>query len=290
MALRTKRVAITESCPICSNSAEDILHALIKCPGAKEVWRTLSLGDISALVNSFGEWWLQVLQNRDLDVVNMTTMIVWNLWNNRNNLVWNNKSNNAYWIISLAVNNLSQWQHARIMSNSQRRMTITNISTRWTKPEARWHKCNVDAAVFSHDNCIGIGCIVRDEDGRMVTAKNSKVCGDVNSATAEAISCRKALSWLKYLGFNKVIIESNAQVVVQAMLSAKEVFSYFGFVIEDCKSFVKDLGECVFVFTKRSANQMAHTLAKAAGSVSDQGEWTVNPPPFLINVLAFDDY
>ena len=155
----------------------------------------------------------------------MTTMTVWNLWNNRNNLVWNNKSSGASGIISLAADSLSQWQHARSLSVSQRRMSIPNIAIRWTKPEAGWHKCNVDAAVFSHENCIGIGCIVRDEDGLMVAAKNSKVRGDADPAIAEAISCREALSWLKYLGFNKVVIDSDAQVVVQAMLSEKEDFS-----------------------------------------------------------------
>ena len=60
----------------CSIDIFNTLHVLIKCPRAKEVWRVSSLGDISALVNSFGEWWLQVLQNRDLDVVTMTAMTV----------------------------------------------------------------------------------------------------------------------------------------------------------------------------------------------------------------------
>ncbi|XWS37565.1 hypothetical protein CRYUN_Cryun19dG0054500 [Craigia yunnanensis] len=113
-------------------------------------------------------------------------------------------------------------------------MSTFNISPRWTKPKLEWYKCNVDAAVFSHENCIGIGCIVKDEADQMVAAKNSKLRGDVDPVIAEAISCREALSWLKSLGFNKVVIKLDDQVVVQAKLGAKEDPSYFGSIIKDC--------------------------------------------------------
>ena len=33
----------------------------------------------------------------------------------------------------------------------------------------------MDAVVFSHVNSIGIGCIVKDEFGQMVAAKNTKL-------------------------------------------------------------------------------------------------------------------
>ena len=136
MALRSKRVEVTDSCPICCNSLKDTLHALIKYHGAKDVWRGLTLGDISAHVNSFEKWWLQVLHNINTNVATMTTMTVWNLWNNRNKLVWNNKRSSASGIISSAANILSQWQHARLFSVSQRRISISNTSPRWTKPES----------------------------------------------------------------------------------------------------------------------------------------------------------
>ena len=236
---------------------------MIKCLGAKDVWCVSTLGDISAHVNSFEEWWLQVLHNINTNVATMTTMTVWNLWNNRNKLVWNNKRSSASGIISSAANILSQWQHARLFSVSQRRISISNTLPWWTKPESSWYKYNVDAVVFSHVNSIGISCIVRDEFGQMVVAKNTKLRGDANPATAEAISYREALSWLKSLRFNKVVIESDAQVVVLAILGSKEDLSYFGSVIEDCKSYTKDLGVCVFVFVKRLTNQVAYALAKS---------------------------
>ena len=130
----------------------------------------------------------------------------------------------------------------------------------------------MDAIVFSHVNSIGIGCIVRNEFGQMVAAKNTKLRGDADPVTAEAISCREALSWLKPLGFNKVVIESDAQVIVQAMLDSMEDLSYFGSVTEDCKSYAKNLNECVILFVKSLVNQVTHALVKAAGFVFDQGE------------------
>ena len=132
--------------------------------------------------------------------------------------------------------------------------------------------------------------MVRDENGAMVIARNERIRGMLDPAIAEVMSCREALSWLKSLGLNKVILESDAQFVIQSILNPKVDVSYFGSLINDCRSLAKDLGECSFVFVKRSANQVAHVLAKAIGSEFDQGVWTSVPPLFLINVLTFDNY
>ena len=124
----------------------------------------------------------------------------------------------------------------------------------------------------------------------MITARNATIRGPLNSAIAEAISCRKALSWLKSLDLNRVILESDAQLVIQSILGSKMDGSYFDSLVDDYKSFAKDLGKCSFVFVKKSTNQVAHVLARAAISESNQKVWTFVLPSFLINVLALDNY
>ena len=105
----------------------------------------------------------------------------------------------------------------------------------------------------------------------MISARNAKLRGPLDPAIAEVMSCREALSWLKSLGLNKVILEFDAQLVIQSILGSKVDGSYFGSLIDDCRFLAKDLDECLFVFVKRSTNQIAHVLARATDSVSDQG-------------------
>ena len=81
----------------------------------------------------------------------------------------------------------------------QHHRSETDLSVRWTKPEAGWLKCNVDAAIFNQEGYIGFGCVIRNEEGVKVAAKNGILYGVLDPAMAEAMSCREVLSWLKSL-------------------------------------------------------------------------------------------
>ena len=64
---------------------------------------------------------------------------------------------------------------------------------------------------------------------------------------------------MKTLGINRVILESDAQHVIFALNNTMKDFFYFSLVISDYKILAKDLVEFSFVFTNKSANQVAHT-------------------------------
>ena len=76
--------------------------------------------------------------------------------------------------------------------------------------------------------------MVRDENEAMVIARNERIRGMLDPAIAEVMSCREALSWLKSLGLNRVILKSDAQLVIQSILNLKVDVSYFGALINDC--------------------------------------------------------
>ena len=86
------------------------------------------------------------------------------------------------------------------------------------------------------------------------------------------MSCKEALSWLKSLGHNKVVLELNTLNVFTALVSSNMDIFYFGSIIKDREILAKDLGECYFSFVKRSVNRVAHALARAIGSESNHGE------------------
>ena len=53
------------------------------------------------------------------------------------------------------------------------------------------------------------------------------------------------------------------------MNSQSNYQSYAGLVVNDCKALVKEIDACSLVFVKRSTNQEARCLARAAGSLPD---------------------
>ena len=60
----------------------------------------------------------------------------------------------------------------------------------------------------------------------------------------------------------------------------------FGTIITNCRALAHSLGEFVFSFVRRSANTIAHTIARVESYLSDPEEWRHVPPPWLINCLG----
>ena len=59
--------------------------------------------------------------------------------------------------------------------------------------------------------------MIRNEEGVKVAAKNGILYGVLDPPMAEAMSCRKVLSWLKSLNIIKVIVEFDTLQVINAM-------------------------------------------------------------------------
>ena len=53
------------------------------------------------------------------------------------------------------------------------------------------------------------------------------------------------------------------------MNSQSNYQSYAGLVVNDCQTLVKEIDACFLVSVKRSANQEAHCLVRAAGFLPD---------------------
>ncbi|KAK9088929.1 hypothetical protein Scep_028011 [Stephania cephalantha] len=104
---------------------------------------------------------------------------------------------------------------------------------------------------------------------------------------AEAIGVREALSWLKEGNMLQVTVETDAQVVVQALSSNSKDLSYFGSLIDDCTELLTDMLSYKVCFVRRSANLAAHKIAREASSRPGRYEWPV-VPSFLIDVLESD--
>ena len=82
--------------------------------------------------------------------------------------------------------------------------------------------------------------MIRDEIENYVAAKNETFIGPLEPDLAKGMCCKEALSWVKNLGFTKVVIESDAQQLIQALHNYDRDYSYFGALVEDCKILSKD--------------------------------------------------
>lgn len=160
-------------------------------------------------------------------------------------------------------------------------------SRRWLPPQQGWVKINVDASIFEGNGSVGISSVIRNEAGEFICARVKKVGVSIQPREAEALSLKEALSWTKSLNFRKCVFETDAKLLADACRGVQGC-SFFHTIVLDCIDEFKHFDDVLLTFVHRFANSVAHTLARAAHSVSGFQEWFDVAPKFILDVLIFD--
>lgn len=155
----------------------------------------------------------------------------------------------------------------------------SSIPRRWFPSPSGWLKVNIDAATFEATGSTGISCVVRNEFGDFVRARVQRIAATMLPREAEAISLKEALSWTKSLNIKKCVFETDAKMLAYAC-EGVQGRSFFHTIVLDCVEYYKHFDDVLVNFIHRSANGVAHTLARAAHSMSDFQEWTDVAPDF----------
>ena len=81
-------------------------------------------------------------------------------------------------------------------------------------------------------------------------------------------------------------METDCLNVVQALRSQVNTASYFGCIVAECLSLLQSLSDVSIVFVKRSANMVAHELARFSCCGAERS-WTLEDlPSSVFAVLA----
>ena len=139
----------------------------------------------------------------------------------------------------------------------------------WTLPTENTTTINTGAAVYDSSNRYSYVFTARNYKGELLEARSSCKEGRTTPEYAEAMGIRKALSWIKGKQMQKVVVETDFLVAVQAIRGSAPISSYFGVIVQECTNLlmeVKDKG-VVFKFVKRSANSLAHVFVSCSDSV-----------------------
>ena len=95
---------------------------------------------------------------------------------------------------------------------------------------------------------------------------------------------KEALLWVLSRRLNYCVIETDSQILVD-VCNGGPGKSCFGTIVHDSIYLLKHINPVCVRFIYRSANSVAHEIAKAAYSVSGVCEWFDNPPVYIKYVL-----
>ncbi|CAJ2632047.1 unnamed protein product [Trifolium pratense] len=166
-------------------------HVPPKCDTSIQSWQTEGLWpqirDRVQRMNSAIEVVLDICSREVEAVVNRFMIIVWGLWHNRNEWIWNQKQMNPDQINHWTKARWSEWNAAQ-----QRRVTAdateySSVHRRWVKPITGELKCNVDAAFHHSIDKTSYGCCLRDSNGDFIQALSGWCNPELSVCEGEAL-------------------------------------------------------------------------------------------------------
>uniref|UniRef100_A0A803QIZ4 Reverse transcriptase domain-containing protein n=1 Tax=Cannabis sativa TaxID=3483 RepID=A0A803QIZ4_CANSA len=273
-----KHVNIDSRCPVCKLYTETVVHALISCPFAHSYWTKLGPRYVPDVLSSFGSWLDKLFRTLKDDQVSYVAMVCWALWNARNNTVWKDKSSTVSAVLMSAKTTLDHWKKA------QDNICLSSIffdnkgdgAELWTKPDNNHIKINVDAALFPQEHSYGYGIVARDSTGHLIEAKTGYFEGNLDASTVEALSIKEALSWIKSKNWQNVEIESDSMISVQGIRGNQVINSLSGLILHDCQILLSSLPSVSLRFIRRSANRVAHVVARYSRFLSGRSIFEYN--------------
>ncbi|KAL8131971.1 hypothetical protein AgCh_007755 [Apium graveolens] len=234
--LLTRRVDVNDKCPVCNDEIEIVYHVLVTCSMAKQYWNDLGINTEENNSSSFDRWVNSIFQKCKIIELQEVFMVCWSLWNNKNEVIWNQRGKEYSDVCKLAKLLLNQWKNAQDKSFDHFLgfMGQEDGKERWEYPQEGKVKFNVDAAIFENSSTYCLSMVARDHRGELVVAGTSCREGRIAPDLAEALGIKEALSWIKYNLKQPAIVETDCLAVVQAIRCSSTHLSYLGRVIEEC--------------------------------------------------------
>ncbi|XP_031127606.1 uncharacterized protein LOC116029699 [Ipomoea triloba] len=277
--LKTRHVWAGSGCPFCVAESETMEHLFCACPQTKQVWDDSSIlfeESLPLLLN-------KLFDDGCLNKAVHAAAILWIIWCTRNDVVWNEGS---WSIIGMRrqVAGLREVWHTAYSQSAFVHATIPSPYN-WSPPTENLIKCNVDAAV--NDNGASYGVVIQDHNGKYVDACDGRLGLVRDPLLAETMAAKEALSWLKASGYSNLIFETDCLTFCNSFHSNSSDLSYVGVLVKQCCDIARDIENVYVHHVRRSANHVAHVLARAAGSLSGSRSWGSVPPACISHLVDY---
>jgi ribonuclease HI len=156
------------------------------------------------------------------------------------------------------------------LNHTRQRHTPASSAEQWQQPPIGTLKCNVDASFYNEYGATGWGWCLRDSRGHFQLAGTNIMNSPCSVVEGEAMAIIEAMEEMILRGLPYVIFESDSKLVVDAISSSQSGISEFSILIAHIQSLLRSHNYFEVKYVKRQANNVAHTLARAAYSMSSR--------------------
>lgn len=300
----SRRLELTDVCPLCGVEREDGFHALCRCPLARELWRVMALDwnipKVESIRNTGPEWLFTLLEPLDETARLVVIMIMWRIWHVRNEITHDKPPPPAEasrrflhgYITSLLCiqqcpgDNLEKGK--MVVTSTQpsvRPSPVAKVRPRWTPPSRGWAKLNPDGSFVAPTGAAGGGMVLRDDRGDIIysACRELRTCDNV--LEAELSACREGLDLALHRTTLPIIIEMDSAEAVSMLRAPTTDRSQHRTLVEEINRLVElDAREILFTHCSRWQNIVSHELAAYGRSTPRTAVWFTAGPDFVVNL------
>lgn len=284
--LARRQVLQEDKFELCKLSPETTVHAIWDCSAAQDVWAgsTARIQKCGLVFDDFMQLFQGMMAKLSVEELEIFLVQSWLIWHRRNTLLYGGSMQHPMQLNKRATDYLKEYRDAQtlLVASSASPGFLQN----WKPPPGQLYKLNFDAANF--DTGSGVGAVIRNAAGEVMAALSSR--GEVvsDSEEAEVLACRKALEFAIDAGFSELMVEGDNSVVMSSVASNTPIWSCLGVIYDDIRHLAAGLHFVSFTCIRRSANSVAHSLARYANVLDEEAMWLEDSPPPARDALYFD--
>jgi len=156
---------------------------------------------------------------------------------------------------------------------------------KWKAPSPDFYKVNYDGTIFGELSEVGIGVVVRNENGEVMASLAEQITILASVQVLEALATRRATIFSMELGPHRVFIEGDLEIYLKPYQESVRIVLVSSKTVSLFRVFFSNL----FLLSYQAAGQLCgHALAKRARKSSPLLVWMEFVPPD-ISYLVFVD-
>jgi ribonuclease HI len=285
--LLRRKISVDPLCPLCGLVTETSFHVLWDCSSARDVW---SMCERKIQKSHFdGPNFMEVVEGIfkkcEEEEINLFVGLARKIWFRRNEVVHGGSFTHPNVLVQQAKEAVAEFKAANIHVDQGVEGRSMLRTKRWVRPCSGWYKLNWDAAVCEAQGTVGMGAVVRNDEGSVMAARCMVGRGFLDPCAAEAWAGTKAIRWGLELGLTNIQVEGDAKNVVEAINSAGKNWSKIGHIVEDMQYLLRNFTQWKVDVVSRDANNAAHTLAKLAVSHGENRTWLGVIPECICEIV-----
>ena len=255
-----RKIAHNDMCEICDGEAEDTIHALWDCHVLKKIWWEMDIcrNNLSTWLTCFRDLLTGILNSQEPNQAKVFASVAWEIWRKRNALRVGVDTILYPKIFREANERLHDFQVAQ----TNQILTFQKIGiTSQVPPPCPLLKVNFDGAVFQDTYHVGIGVVIKDSEGKVLSALSERTKLHPTVDDVEAMACRRAIEFAIESGLQQALFEGDSATVINYINDGQPCLASFEHIIEDAIDLTSHLCYCSFSHVQRKGNAVANKVS-----------------------------